>query len=70
VKLPAGGTVPDGRKGENIVYDPYNNVLVQLGGRGWDATPDKYGFTGNEMFLLRLSADSTSPDAPQGLSAQ
>ena len=70
--LSVSGDIPDGRKGENSVYDPYNNVIVQMGGRGWDSTPDTYGFNGNEIFLLRLNLgspppDTTPPSAPTNL---
>ncbi len=68
--LSVSGDNPDGRKGENSVYDPYNNVIVQMGGRGWDTSPDTYGFQGNEIFLLKLSAggaDKIPPAPPANL---
>jgi hypothetical protein len=64
------GRVPPPRKGESIVYDSYNNVIVQMGGTGgWQSGVDQYGFDGSELFLLRLNLGSslppdTTPPAP------
>lgn len=54
-KWAVGGAIPSPRKGESLVYDTYNNALVQFGGTGgWQTSVDQYGYDGSEIFLLRL----------------
>src|SRR5712692_5998390 len=49
------GKIPSPRKGESLVYDSANQVLVQMGGTGgWQDGPDSFGYHGTEVFLLRL----------------
>lgn len=66
-----GGSLPSPRKGEQLVYDFYNNAIVQIGGTGgWQSGVDEYGYDGTELFLLRLSmgggapVDTTAPAPP------
>ncbi len=64
------GSFPPPRKGETIVYDSYNDVIVQFGGTGgWQDSVDQYGYDGNEIFLLRLdfgaAAGAASAVAPE-----
>lgn len=56
-ELAIGGAVPTPRKGDNLVYDEYNDVFVVYGGTGGFQAigePDAGGYDGTEIFLLRL----------------
>jgi hypothetical protein len=55
--LALGGDVPTPRKGDNLVYDAYNDVFVVYGGTGGFqgiGERDAGGYDGTEIFLLRL----------------
>jgi len=53
-KPPIAGNIPP-RKGETIVFDSHNNVIVQTGGTGgWQEGVDRFGYNGGEVFLIRL----------------
>src|SRR5712692_1503078 len=59
------GKIPSPRKGESLVYDSANQVLVQMGGTGgWQDGPDSFGYHGTEVFLLRLQLGGSPPPPP------